>query len=43
MTGDDRQILEHIDNALHELRAVFNGLVPEAQRIGLKRVARRSE
>ena len=29
-------ILEHIDNGLHELGAVFNGLVPEAQRIGLK-------
>jgi len=38
---DDKAQLDHVNAALHELREVFNSLVPEDQRMGLQRVARR--
>jgi hypothetical protein len=41
---DDSAVIQHhVANALHELRAIFNELVPEAQHIGVKRVKRRSD
>jgi hypothetical protein len=38
---DDKARLDHVNRALHELREVFNDLVPDEQRMGLKRAARR--
>ncbi len=41
--SDDKDQIDHVSVALAELRAVFNDLVPEAQRMGLKRAPRRGE
>jgi hypothetical protein len=40
--AEDAAMIEQLDVAVNALRLVFNQLVPDEQRIGLKRAPRRS-